>query len=349
MSRSQLRQELTVQSSEQNTDSCNQKCCAQVAVYMTNLYTHGQGQLQSMYNDLQAAQSEVGNTRRQILAIEKILQQERKASELFNQQFMELQEYHDKLLKEYESCVKVQKDLNKSAKESRMFANKVARRAESLLKSSPASQAGGDVEESQKSAKNALLVQAISSQHLEDENFTQLRYVINQNVDFQHQNIELLKDRKNEVASLNKALKIATEDRQQKRSQRENGQTIAIEIEPHHIQKSKQPRDLVQYIDFLNRRNGELRLKLTFYQEYYQHAEKFKEKITRISQNLLQACIISVLNGIDFSKIRDLSNAVLDAVDQFDYDHKQAFNAFIAPYKASKSPIKTTVSTNGWI
>ncbi|KAJ6280807.1 hypothetical protein J3E71DRAFT_362225 [Bipolaris maydis] len=189
------------------------------------------GQLQSMYNDLQAAQSEVGNTRRQILAIEKILQQERKASELFNQQFMELQEYHDKLLKEYESCVKVQKDLNKSAKESRMFANKVARRAESLLKSSPASQAGGDVEESQKSAKNALLVQAISSQHLEDENFTQLRYVINQNVDFQHQNIELrkqiqtlsqqVKDRKNEVASLNKALKIATEDRQQKRSQRE--------------------------------------------------------------------------------------------------------------------------------
>ncbi|EUC27562.1 hypothetical protein COCCADRAFT_9876 [Bipolaris zeicola 26-R-13] len=127
------------------------------------------------------------------------------------------------------------------------------------------------------------------------------------------------------------------------------GQTIAIEMEPHHMQKSKQPRDLVQYIDFLNRRNGELRLELTFYRECYRHAEKFKEKITGISQDLLQACIIGVLDGIDFGEIRDLSNAISDSVDQFDYDHEQAFDAFIAPYKASKSPTKTTVSTNGWI
>ncbi|EUC27560.1 hypothetical protein COCCADRAFT_111378 [Bipolaris zeicola 26-R-13] len=198
-----------------------------------------------MYNHLQAAQSEVGNTRSQILAIEKVLQQERKASELFNQQFMELQECHDKLLKEYESCVKVQEDLNKSAKESRMFADEVARRAESLLNSSPARLAGGDVEGSQsgqsisgillESAKNALLVQAISSQHLEDENFTQLRYVMDQNVDFQHHNMELreqiqtlsqqVEDGKNEVASLNKALEIATEDRRRKRSRR--GKSLA--------------------------------------------------------------------------------------------------------------------------
>ena len=47
------------------------------------------------------------------------------------------------------------------------------------------------------------------------------------------------------------------------------GQTIAIEMEPRHMQKSKQPRDVVQYIDFLNRRNGELRLELTFYRECY--------------------------------------------------------------------------------
>ncbi|KAJ5041944.1 hypothetical protein J3E74DRAFT_469989 [Bipolaris maydis] len=155
------------------------------------------------------------------LAIEKELQQERKASELFkkkkgNQQFIELQECHDKLLKEYESCVKVQEDLNRSATDSRTFADEVARRAESLLNNSRASLAGGDVEGSHngqsisemilESAKNALLVQAISSQHSEDDELP-------------------IEDGKNEVASLNKALEIATEDGRRKKSRR--GKTSA--------------------------------------------------------------------------------------------------------------------------
>ncbi|EMD96361.1 hypothetical protein COCC4DRAFT_154433 [Bipolaris maydis ATCC 48331] len=127
------------------------------------------------------------------------------------------------------------------------------------------------------------------------------------------------------------------------------GMTIAIEMEPHYMQKSKQPKDMVQYIDFLNRRNGELRFELTFYRECYRHAEKFKEKIDRISQDLLQACILGLLDGIAFDEIRDLSNAVSDAVDQFSHDQEQAFEAFIAPYRASKSPKKTTMSMDGWI
>ena len=49
------------------------------------------------------------------------------------------------------------------------------------------------------------------------------------------------------------------------------------------MQKSKQPCDVVQYIDFLNCRNGELRLELTFYRECYRHVEKFKDKISTIS------------------------------------------------------------------
>ena len=61
------------------------------------------------------------------------------------------------------------------------------------------------------------------------------------------------------------------------------GQTIAIEMEPHHMQKSKQSRDVVQCIDFLNRKNGELRLELTFYWESFRYAEKFKERIAGIS------------------------------------------------------------------
>jgi hypothetical protein len=199
-----------------------------------------------MYHHLQLAQGEVGNIRRQNLAIEKVLQQERKASELFNQQFIELQECHDKLVGEYESCAKIQEDLEKSATESRVFADEVAKRAQSLLNNSSVRLAEGDVDGSQngqsisemllESAKNALLVQAISSQRSKDEEFTKLRDVMDQNVDFQYHTMKLqeqiktlsqqVEDGKNEVASLNKALELATEDGRPKKSRR--GKTSAM-------------------------------------------------------------------------------------------------------------------------
>jgi hypothetical protein len=127
------------------------------------------------------------------------------------------------------------------------------------------------------------------------------------------------------------------------------GQTIAIEMEPRYMHKSKQSRDVVHYMDFLNRRNGELRLELTFYRECYRHAEKFKEKIAGISQDLLHACIIGLLDEIAFDEIRDLSKAVVDAVDQLGHDQEKAFDDFIAPYKALKSPTGSTMSTDGFI
>ena len=127
------------------------------------------------------------------------------------------------------------------------------------------------------------------------------------------------------------------------------GRTIAIDMEPHYMQKSKQPGDVVDYIDFLNRRNGELRLELTYYRESYRHTEKFKEKISEISQDLLHACIVGLLDEKAFDEIRDLSKAIVDAMDHLHYDQEKAFNDFIAPYKAIKSPRSTAMSTNGWI
>ncbi|KAI1684355.1 hypothetical protein KJE20_06860 [Pyrenophora tritici-repentis] len=86
------------------------------------------------------------------------------------------------------------------------------------------------------SAKNALLVKAVSSQHSGDEQFTELSYVINQNSDFQKCNTELskqvetlsqqVKDGKSEVASLNKALELAAEDGQRKKPRR--GKTSVV-------------------------------------------------------------------------------------------------------------------------
>ena len=120
-----------------------------------------------------------------------------------------------------------------------MFADEVAKRAESLVNNLRAKLDGGEAGELQngqtisgmilESAKNALLVQAISSQNPE-EHFTKLKYVMDQNVDLQQRNRELsdkiktlfqqVEDGKTEAASLNKALELAAEDGRRRKPRR---------------------------------------------------------------------------------------------------------------------------------
>jgi len=206
---------------------------------MNNLYHHNLAQLQDVHRQLQATQNEVGKARRQIVATEQALQREREESELLNQQFIELQECHCKLLKAHENPEGLHVDPSQSAKNSQMFADEVAKRAESLVNNLTAKLDGSEAGELQngqsisgmilESAKNALLVQAISSQNPE-EHFTKLKYVMDQNVDLQQRNMELsdkiktlsqkLEDGKNEIASLNKALELAAEDGRRKKPRR---------------------------------------------------------------------------------------------------------------------------------
>jgi hypothetical protein len=206
---------------------------------MSSLYYHNQAQLQNIYHQLQTTQNEVGKARRQIVATEQELRREREESELINQQFIELQECHSKLLKEHESSEGLHGDLNQSAADSQMFADEVAKRAESLVNNLRAKLDGGEAGELQngqsisgmilESAKNALLVQAISSQNPE-EHFTKLKYVMDQNVDLQQRNRELsdkiktlyqqVEDGKAEAASLNKALELAAEDGRRRKPRR---------------------------------------------------------------------------------------------------------------------------------
>jgi chromosome segregation ATPase len=207
---------------------------------MSNLYHHGQAQLHSMHRHLQAAQNEIGNTQRQVAATEQELQREREGHELLHQQFAELQECHFKLLKEYEGSERLCEDLRRSAQDSKTFADEVARRVEGLVNSPQTRLAGGkagelDNEQSisamiLESAKNALLVEAISGQHSEDEHFTKLKHVMDKNVKLQQRNMALSKqietlsqqveEGKNELASLNKALELAAEGGRRKKPRR---------------------------------------------------------------------------------------------------------------------------------
>jgi hypothetical protein len=121
-----------------------------------------------------------------------------------------------------------------------MFADEVTRRAESLVNDLRAKLAGDEVAELQngqsisgmilESAKNALLVKAMSTQHSEEDPLTQLSYVMDQNVGLQQHNVELSKqvetlsrkveDGKNEVASLSKALELTADDKPRKKPRR---------------------------------------------------------------------------------------------------------------------------------
>jgi hypothetical protein len=115
------------------------------------------------------------------------------------------------------------------------------------------------------------------------------------------------------------------------------------------MKHSKRSEDITQYIDFLNRRNGELRLEATFYRECFQHTEKFKEKIVKISQDLLHECIIGLLDDTAFDEIRNISKAIVDAVEELRRDEKQAIDAFIAPYRGSRIVSRPAMSSDGWV
>ncbi|KAF2820774.1 hypothetical protein CC86DRAFT_397703 [Ophiobolus disseminans] len=98
------------------------------------------------------------------------------------------------------------------------------------------------------------------------------------------------------------------------------GQTIAIEMEPRNMKKFKQSKDL-----------------------------KFKEKISETSQALLHSYIIGLLDEMRFEENRDLSKALVDAVDEFHLEQETAFKDFIESYEPPKSSKITTASTDGFI
>jgi hypothetical protein len=156
-----------------------------------------------MHIQLRTTQNEVEYSKSQIFATEQELQREREASELLHQQFMELQECHSQLLKEHECSEELHEDLGQSVRIPHIFADGVARRAESIVNNLRATLAGGEVTELRngqsisgmtlEAAKNALLVDTVSSQYSEVDQSTKLKYVLGLNMELQRRNIELSK------------------------------------------------------------------------------------------------------------------------------------------------------------
>lgn len=123
------------------------------------------------------------------------------------------------------------------------------------------------------------------------------------------------------------------------------GRTIALDMEPNYMNHAKRHKDWI-----LSQKNGEMRLEITFYRECFQHTEKFKDKITSLSQDLLHECIIGLLDTTSFEEIRILSKRFLAAVDELCESQKKALDAFIATYRSAHiTPHPELFPKNGWI
>jgi hypothetical protein len=127
------------------------------------------------------------------------------------------------------------------------------------------------------------------------------------------------------------------------------GRTVATDMEPGRMAHSKRSENFTQYLDFLNRRIGELRLELAFYRAYYEHGKHFEHTIDKISQDLLHETIISILDDSDWSQVREIARAIVVAIDEFAEKQKEALDSYIAPYKASNLVTSDHSSTTEWI
>ncbi|OAL56164.1 hypothetical protein IQ07DRAFT_608278 [Pyrenochaeta sp. DS3sAY3a] len=125
------------------------------------------------------------------------------------------------------------------------------------------------------------------------------------------------------------------------------GRTVASEMDPGYMQHSKRPEDLAQYISYLNRRNGELRLEITFYRQCFEHSQALREKLSSLSQDLLHECIIGMLDDAAFEDIKNISKSISLALDNFAEDQQKAFDAFIAPYVACRRTPRPGISLDG--
>jgi hypothetical protein len=198
-------------------------CCVQAALHISSLYHVVKSQLQ--YTE-QQYRNHVRHLQGQLESTQLEVERERKASEVTNQQFLELEDCHNRL----------QDDLKRREQSERnaiMFAEEVSRQVKDLHNGRSVSDLVLE------SAKNSQLVNVLSGQYTEEDTVTRLKYVMEQNVDIQRRNTELFNQAKamskqvekgnSEIINLKKALELTTEDKQRKKTRRGKGKPLSID------------------------------------------------------------------------------------------------------------------------
>jgi hypothetical protein len=210
---------------------------------MQHQFIQNQTQLQATSNQCQYFRGQLETTNRE-------LERERKASEIVNQRSQEREECHCKLQKDYHRVKEENAYLQQSIEDSEALLRETTRRADELSNGFRARAARGEVADPLngqslselvlESAKDSLLVRAMSGQYSEEDLVTRLKNVMEENISFQLRNEDLarqnmtitqeLGDGNNEIANLKKVLELTEEDNNQRKKPR-RGKPKSLQIE----------------------------------------------------------------------------------------------------------------------
>ena len=111
------------------------------------------------------------------------------------------------------------------------------------------------------------------------------------------------------------------------------GSTLALEMEEHQMKHTKCSRSIAQHLEDLTRKNGALRAEIAFYRECYQGSEKLMHGVTTITQDLLDQCIIGLLDNAAFGEIRELVGMLYQSAEEYRRLRQRALSQFICLYK----------------
>lgn len=100
------------------------------------------------------------------------------------------------------------------------------------------------------------------------------------------------------------------------------------------MKHSKKRESLTEYIDYLVRREGGLRLEASHYRAMAMHAEIFKVEVESVAHELLSSYIHGLVNDSSFEDVKRATNALVDALNKFQASHEKEVDAYLAPYKA---------------
>jgi FtsZ-binding cell division protein ZapB len=212
-------------------------------------YENVKGQLARTQHNYQQY---IHQSQAELYSTQKKLQEERETFEVANQDFLTLEDCYLKLQEENKRLAAQTCYLEQSVEASDENAKEVSKRAQSLIDHLRAEMSGGEVAEVYKGqsmsamilefAKNSLLVKTMSEKFPEEHAITQLKYVMDNNVQFQLDIVDLKEQNKtlvqqmgnanNENANLKKALELATED-QPRRGRRRGKKVRPIPGEQH--------------------------------------------------------------------------------------------------------------------
>ena len=114
------------------------------------------------------------------------------------------------------------------------------------------------------------------------------------------------------------------------------GSTLELEMERPKMKYGKRSQPFAQHLEELTRNNGSFRAEITFYRDCYQGSEKLMHEVTTITQDLLDQCIIGLLDNAAFGEIRGLVGTLYQSAENYRRLRQKALSDFVLLYKQNK-------------